>query len=201
MPGHYSTAALLLAAKLYMGLERLRGRAVHVRMRHVMSLCERNMSNGLADQRVHLSMGRSAPHENARLTVTVKTGNVVDPPATSLECAGCDTACSAGDNPCGKEPVYSVKVFPGTWTVYLISGFLSGWYLLIEVDVQRPAPNARICRLAGTDALSCTSPHPPECAVAGSLTLRQMPSAQLVEMPGELSAVFSDNVTITGRFK
>jgi hypothetical protein len=139
--------------------------------------------------------------KDLNVTLTINPDLAIAQDAVS--CTGCNTGCSAGDNPCtGSNVGVLQRDLPGTYRVLIwTNGGLYGWMLELEMDLGfSGGPRARACRLPISDALSCTAGDTPRCAISGSIELGGEPSAQLLNVAGKFDLIFADGLKIKGEF-
>ncbi len=111
-------------------------------------------------------------------------------------CTGCVAQCQGVDNVCTGTPSAST-VHYDTAVVTLHPGGSHGWSLEIEVDKTATPPKARICRLAFSDAATCTV-GVPMCAESGDLKLQNPLGTG--DLRGQFSATFADGLVVSGAF-
>ena len=129
------------------------------------------------------------------LVVTVAEVQGVGSSTPVLTCTGCGGSCALGDNPCSTGPAV-LRESPGTEVVvFHTNGGLWGWWLELELDLERTPPMARICRIPFSDMIAC-DPGQLVCASQGKISLAPGQGP----LSGELSAQFPDGASFTGTF-
>ena len=111
-------------------------------------------------------------------------------------CSGCPSCVGTSDNPCNASKVTSREVDATTKVVRVEpTSFLHGWRLEIEVDLGPHAKHARLCRMALSDALSCSAKEP-ACATSGKVTVTS--GSATGPLHGTYDVSFDDGLRIVG---